>query len=118
MGQILSQNYYFNQITKSFYKTNNKNVITKNQDNGNCGLLKDNNFMRSRNKDLFKSHINSSNYMASFNCFGTLCNNEINHDVTEQNKQNDIVVTAPNNTTIVDIRKMVFFQSNRKIDLL
>ena len=118
MGQILSQNYYFNQITKSFYKTNNKNVITKNQDNGNCGLLKDNSFLRSKNKDLFKSHINSSNNMASFNRFGTLCNNEINNDVTEQNKQNDVVVTAPNNTTTVDIWKKVFFQSNRKIDLL
>ena len=42
--------------------------------------------MRSKNKDLFKSHINSSNNMASFNRFGTLCNNEINNDVTEQNK--------------------------------
>ena len=118
MGQILSQNYYLNQITKSFCKTNNKNVNTKNQDNGNCELLKDNSFMRFKNKDFFKSHISSSNNMAAFNRFGTLCNNEINNDVTEQNKQNDVVVTAPNNTTTVDIWKKVFFQSNRKIDLL
>ena len=118
LSQILSQNYYLNQITKSFYKTNNKNVITKNQDNGNCELLKDNSFMRSKNKDFFNSHINSSNNMAAFNCFGTLCNNEINNDVTEKNKQNDVVVTAPNNTTTVGILKKVSFQSNRKIDLL
>ena len=103
MGQILSQNYYLNQITKSFCKTNNKNVNTKNQDNGNCELLKDNSFMRFKNKDFFKSHINSSKNMAAFNRFGTLCNNEINNDVTEQNKQNDVVVTAPNNTTTVGI---------------
>ena len=114
MGQILSQNYYLNQITKSFYKTNNKNVITKNQDNGNCELLKDNSFMRSKNKDFFKSHINSSNNMAAFNRFGTLCNNEINNDVNEKNKQNDVVVTAPNNTTTVGFEKRFPFRAIAK----
>ena len=62
MRQILSQNYYLNQIinlnqiTKSFYKTNNKIVITKNQDNGSCELLKHNSFIRSKNK-IYLNHI-------------------------------------------------------------
>ena len=38
--KVLSEN--LNQITNSFFKTNNKNIITKNQENGHCHLPKDN----------------------------------------------------------------------------
>ena len=103
----------FNQIKSSFYKTNNKN-ITKNRENGNCELLKDNSFIRSKFKNLFNSYINSSNNIATFNCFTTSYNNKISKDFTKQKNQNDVVVTTPNNTTTADLQKKVFFQSNRK----
>ena len=45
-----------NQITNPFYKTNNKIIITSNQENGNSELPKDNSFIRSKEKNLFTSH--------------------------------------------------------------
>ena len=46
----------FHQITNSFYKTNNKIIITNNQENGNPELPKDNSLIRSKEKNLFASH--------------------------------------------------------------
>ena len=40
----------FHQITNSFYKTNNKIIITNNQENGNPKFPKDNSFIRSKEK--------------------------------------------------------------------
>lgn len=42
-----------NQIAKSFYKTNNKNILKSvgNQESWNCELRKDKSFMRSRYKN-------------------------------------------------------------------
>ena len=54
--KLLSEN--LNQITNSY----NKIIITENQENGNCELLKDNSFMRSKDKNIFKSHLTSSNF--------------------------------------------------------
>ena len=56
--KLLSEN--LNQITNS--KANNKIIITENQENGNCELLKDNSLMRSKDKNIFKSHVISSNF--------------------------------------------------------
>ena len=50
--KLLSENLI--QITNSFCKSNNKYIITKNQENGNCELSKDNSVIRSKNKILFK----------------------------------------------------------------
>ena len=86
-----------NQITNSYRKANNKIIITKNQENGNCELLKDNSFMRSKDKNIFKSHVTSCNNIATFNCFAKLCNDESSNDVTEQNNQNNVIVTTPGN---------------------
>ena len=48
--KLLPEN--LSQIKNSFYKTNIKSIITKNQGNGNCQLLKDNSFMRYKDKKI------------------------------------------------------------------
>ena len=98
------------QITNSFYKTNNKSIITKNQENGNCQLLKDNSFMRYKDKKLFKSHINSSNNIATFNRFATY-NDKISNDVTGLKNQDDVIVTIAN---IGRLKKGLLLEQSKK----
>ena len=110
--KLLSENLI--QITNSFCKSNNKYIITKNQENGNCELSKDNSVIRSKNKILFKSHNNTNNNIATFNCFATLYDDEISNGVTEPNNQNGVILTTTNNAITGDIRKKAFLQSNHK----
>ena len=110
--KLLSENLI--QITNSFCKSNNKYIITKNQENGNCELSKDNSAIRSKNKILFKSHNNTNNNIATFNCFATLYDDEISNGVTEPNNQNGVILTTTNNAITGDIRKKAFLQSNHK----
>ena len=106
--KLLPEN--LSQITNSFYKTNNKTIITKNQENGNCQLLKDNSFMRYKDKKLFKSHIHSSNNIATFNRFATY-NDKISNDVTGLKNQDDVIVTIAN---IGRLKKGLLLEQSKK----
>ena len=55
-----------------FFKLIKKNIITNNQENGNCQFPKNN--RKSKDKNLFKSHNSSSNNIATFDCFTTFYN--------------------------------------------
>ena len=60
--------------------------------------------MRSKDKNIFKSHVTSSNNIATFNCFAKLYNDESSNDVTEQNNQNNVIVTFLRKTTTANVR--------------
>ena len=60
----------------------------------------------------------TANSIAAFNRFGTLYNDEVSNDVTEQNNQNDVIVITPNSTIMTDVQNKLFLQSNHKKDLL
>ena len=83
-------------------------MITNNQQNGNCQLPKDNSFIRSKDKNLFISHNNSSNNIPTFNRFTIFYNDEqTNNNVSEQNNQNDVIVTTQNSTIRADVRNIL-----------
>ena len=101
-----------NQIKNLFLKTNNKNIITKNQENRNCELPNDNTFIRSNDKNLFKSNINSSNN------FNFVSQNYIMMELVMMSLNNTTKwchVTTPNNTITADVLKNVFIITKKVI---
>lgn len=56
-----------------------------------------------KDKNLFKSHINSSDNIVTFNRFSTLYNDGISNNVTEQSNQSNIIETIPNNTITANL---------------